>query len=55
MPPSSDLRDLHRRDAMPGDVTDVVHVPIEPAEAVQYIISIYGFGTYSLRLAFVAT
>jgi hypothetical protein len=32
---------------MPGDVTDVVHVPLETAEAVQHIISIYGSGTYS--------
>ena len=47
MPPSSDLLDLHRSYAMPGDVTDIVHVPLETAEAVQHIISIYGIGTYS--------
>jgi hypothetical protein len=39
---------------MPGDVTDVVHVPLEPAEAVQHIISIYGSGTYSQSLVFAA-
>jgi len=47
MPPSSDLLDLHRRYAMPGDVTDVVHVPLETAEAIQHIISIYRTGRYS--------
>ena len=52
MLPSSDLLDLHRSYAMPGDVTDVVHVPLETAEAVQHIISIYGTGTYSQSLVF---
>jgi hypothetical protein len=46
------LLDLHRRYAMPGDVTDVVHVPLETAEAVQHIISIYDTGTYNQRPVF---
>ena len=51
MPPSSDLFDLHRRYAMAGDVTDVVHVPLETAEAVQHIFSIHYTGIYSQRPA----
>ncbi len=49
MPPSSNLLDLHWRYAVPGDVIDVVHVPVETAEPAQHITGIYGIGTYIQR------
>lgn len=47
MPPPDGLFDFYRRYAMKGDMADVMHVPLEAAEAVQHAGSIYECRIYS--------
>jgi hypothetical protein len=48
--PLDGFLDLRRGDPVPGDVADVLHIPIEASAAVEHSHGIYRFGIYSKAL-----